>query len=242
MKINEYRHSASRGNDWYGNPSLWAYRNLLGIKTKTTPRMGMGNSAEFGCALGLFLNRSDEDIVKYTTDNMVQQFNGEWFDETEKVSGIALNLHKAIKEHFPDFDKPHLFQRYRRHSLSILDHPITTVTDFEWENMIVDTKATLAVPTKPREDHVRQQSLYSVLIGKPATLVYASHKKSAVFELSEETIMTNYKTMIDSFLSLETFMRNVPDIKTFKQMIPLNTDGFKWSNADRENAKTLWDN
>ena len=48
--------------------------------------------------------------------------------------------------------------------------------------------------------------------------------------------------MIDSFLSLETFMRNVPDIKTFKQMIPLNTDGFKWSNADRENAKTLWDN
>ena len=49
-------------------------------------------------------------------------------------------------------------------------------------------------------------------------------------------------SMIDSFLSLETFMRNVPDIKTFKQMIPLNTDGFKWSNADRENAKTLWDN
>ena len=59
-------------------------------------------------------------------------------------------------------------------------------------NMIVDTKATLAVPTAPRDDHVRQQALYSVLRQKPATLVYASHKKSAVFELDEETIMRNY--------------------------------------------------
>ena len=242
MKIADYRHSASKGNDWYNNPSLWIYRNLLGVKTETNARMGMGNSAEFGCALGLFLKRSDADIVKYSTDHMVKQFDGEWFDETDKVSGIALNLHNAIKEHFPDFGVPHLFQRYRRHNLDILDHPITTVTDFEWENMIVDTKATLAVPSKPREDHVRQQSLYSVLIGKPATLVYASHKKSAVFELDEETIMKNYETMVSSFTSLEVFMRTVPNIKTFKQMIPLNTDGFKWSEVDREYAKANWNN
>ena len=242
MKIADYRHSASRGNDWYNNPSLWVYRNLMGVKTETTPRMGMGNSAEFGCAVGLFFNRSDADIVKYSTDHMVKQFDGEWFDETDKVSGISLNLHNAIKEHFPEFGVPNLFQRYRRHNLDILGHPITTVTDFEWENMIVDTKATLAVPSKPREDHVRQQSLYSVLIGKPATLVYASHKKSAVFELDEETIMKNYKTMINSFTSLEVFMRTVPNTRTFKQMIPLNTDGFKWSEVDREYAKANWNN
>ena len=41
MKINEYRHSASKGNDWYGNPSLWIYRNLLGKRSETTPRMAM---------------------------------------------------------------------------------------------------------------------------------------------------------------------------------------------------------
>ena len=52
MKIADYRHSASRGNDWYNNPSLWVYRNLMGVKTETTPRMGMGHSAEFGCAVG----------------------------------------------------------------------------------------------------------------------------------------------------------------------------------------------
>ena len=48
MKIHDYRHSASRGNDWYNNPSLWVFRNLMGIQTETTPRMGMGNSSEFG--------------------------------------------------------------------------------------------------------------------------------------------------------------------------------------------------
>ena len=72
--------------------------------------------------------------------------------------------------------------------------------------------------------------------------MYASHKKSAVFELDEETIMKNYETMINSFTSLEVFMRTVPNTKTFKQMIPLNTDGFKWSEVDREYAKANWNN
>jgi len=214
----------------------------MGVKTETTARMGMGNSAEFGCALGLFLNRSDKDIVEYTTKHMVDQFDGEWFDETDKVSGIALNLRNAIKEHFPDFKVPHLFQRYRRHNLDILEHPITTVTDFEWENLIIDTKATLAVPSQPREDHVRQQSLYSVLLGKPVTLVYASHKKFKVFELTDEMISQNYKTMINSFESLEVFMANVPNTETAMKMVPLNTDGYKWSEEDREYAKENWNN
>ena len=48
MKINDYRHSASKGNDWYENPSLWIFRNLLGKRSEPSPRMAMGNSAEFG--------------------------------------------------------------------------------------------------------------------------------------------------------------------------------------------------
>ncbi len=52
--------------------------------------------------------------------------------------------------------------------------------------------------------------------------------------------MRNYASMINSFESLETFMANVPNTKTFKQMIPLNTDGFKWGQEDRDNAKKIW--
>jgi hypothetical protein len=242
MKINEYRHSASKGNDWYGNPSLWIYRNLLGKRSETTPRMAMGNSAEFGCAINLFYNRSDADVVEHCTKHMVNQFDGEWFDETDKVGGIALNLIKGIKEAYPDIGVPHLFQSYKRHRLDTLDYPITTVTDFEWENLIIDTKATLAVPSQPREDHVRQQSLYSMLLGKPVTLVYASHKKFKVFELTDEMISQNYETMINSFESLEVFMANVPNTKTAMKMVPLNTDGYKWSEEDREYAKENWNN
>jgi hypothetical protein len=114
------------------------------------------------------------------------------------------------------------------------------MTDFEWEDLIIDTKATLAVPSQPREGHVRQQALYSVLIGKPAVLVYASHKKYKVFELTDEIIRSNYETMINSFESLEVFMANAANTKTAMQMIPLNTDGYKWSEEDREYAKTNW--
>ena len=112
MKINDYRHSASKGNDWYENPSLWIFRNLLGKRSETSPRMAMGNSAEFGCALDLFFDRSDADVVEHCTNHMVNQFDGEWFDETDKVGGIALNLAKAIKEEFPDVAKLLLEKRY----------------------------------------------------------------------------------------------------------------------------------
>jgi hypothetical protein len=71
MKINEYRHSASKGNDWYNNPSQWIYRHLLNNRSNTTPRMGMGNSAEFGCAISLFFDRSDAEVVEHSTGHMV---------------------------------------------------------------------------------------------------------------------------------------------------------------------------
>ena len=158
MKINDYRHSASKGNDWYNNPSQWIYRHLLNNRSDTTPRMAMGNSAEFGCAISLFFGRTDAEVIEHSTQHMVKQFDGEWFDETDKVGAISLNLAQGIKEQFPDAGKPHLFQRKRRHWLPQLEFPITTMTDFEYENMIVDTKATLAVPPAPRDDHVRQQS------------------------------------------------------------------------------------
>tara|TARA_R110001583_G_scaffold102118_2_gene248708 strand:+ start:488 stop:721 length:234 start_codon:yes stop_codon:yes gene_type:complete len=77
MKINDYRHSASKGNDWYNNPSQWIYRHLLGNRSETTARMGMGNSAEFGCAISLFFDRSDADVVEHSTNHMVRQFDGE---------------------------------------------------------------------------------------------------------------------------------------------------------------------
>jgi len=54
--------------------------------------------------------------------------------------------------------------------------------------------------------------------------------------------MTNYENMIQSFQSLELFMNTVPNIQTFKRMIPLNTDGYKWSKEDREQAKENWNN
>ena len=48
--------------------------------------------------------------------------------------------------------------------------------------------------------------------------------------------------MINSFESLEVFMANVPNTETAMKMVPLNTDGYKWSEEDREYAKENWNN
>ena len=73
-------------------------------------------------------------------------------------------------------------------------------------------------------------------------MVYASQKKYKVVELADEIIRSNYETMINSFESLEVFMANAANTKTAMQMIPLNTDGYKWSEEDREYAKENWNN
>ena len=82
--------------------------------------------------------------------------------------------------------------------------------------------------------------LTTVFVKEP--LAFPVSSKKHFIANTQVCISITFETMIKSFESLETFMANVPNTETAMKMIPLNTDGFKWNEEDRYNAKTLWNN
>ena len=74
------------------------------------------------------------------------------------------------------------------------------------DDIIVDTKSTLRLPTAPKVDHIRQQALYSTLHKKKIALLYATPKKSLWYELSDDDVKDGYAETINDFKSLENYI------------------------------------
>jgi len=116
-------------------------------------------------------------------------------------------------------------------------------TDFEYDNLIVDLKSTLRLPTKPKIDHLRQQALYSVLHDKPIALLYASPKKTFWYDLTKEDVKEGYTELLRDFKSLENYIdmcnNNIEDAI---KITPLNTDPspFYWDNNIKKAAIKVW--
>ena len=96
------------------------------------------------------------------------------------------------------------YQKEKVENIVGLKYPVRLFTDFEYDNLIVDLKSTLRLPSSPKVDHIRQQALYSVVHRKPIALLYATPKKSLWYELSEQDIMDGYQELINDFKSLES--------------------------------------
>lgn len=258
MKLNkpilsdDYRHSASRGVDYIENPSLWLMRNYFGVESKQNYSMAMGTVAEFAAYNGLdFIKANLEDSDK--RNKYVQELANTQFEvmcedllkadqgvipkQMDKVGPIANNfvdiLHNLDKELLSYNEKK--IVEYPN-----LKHKITYVPDFEYNDLIVDTKATQAFPTDPfktKMAHVRQVSLYGLLSGKNVALLYATDKKCAIFGIPDDIVKREGEFMIEVFSTIEKNNKLFKDARTFMKHNILNTEGFKWD----ENTKTIAD-
>ena len=259
MKLNkpilsdDYRHSASRGVDYIENPSLWLMRNYFGVESKQNYSMAMGTVAEFAAYNGLGFIKRNNYSDSNTRNEYVQDIANTQFEvmcedllkadqgvipkQMDKVGPIANNfvdiLHNLDKELISYNEKK--IVEYPN-----LKHKITYVPDFEYDDLIVDTKATQAFPTDPfktKMAHVRQVSLYGLLSGKNVALLYATDKKCAIFGIPDDIVKREGEFMIEVFSTIEKNNKLFKDARTFMKHNILNTEGFKWD----ENTKTIAD-
>ena len=259
MKLNkpilsdDYRHSASRGVDYIENPSLWLIRNYFGVESTQNYSMAMGTVAEFAAYNGLGYikrnNYSDNDLrneyvqdiadtqFKVMCEDLLKADQGVIPKQMDKVGPIANNfvdiLHNLDKELISYNEKK--IVEYPN-----LKHKITYVPDFEYDDLIVDTKATQAFPTDPfktKMAHVRQVSLYGLLSGKNVALLYATDKKCAIFGIPDDIVKREGEFMIEVFNTIEKNNELFKDARTFMKHHILNTEGYKWD----ENTKTIAD-
>ena len=169
-----------------------------------------------------------------------------FFDADNEISN-AIEIAKKFEEKLYERQLRNIvsYQKEKVETIDGLKYPIRLFTDFEYDNLIVDLKSTLRMPTKPKIDHIRQQALYSVLHDKPIALLYATPKKTMWYDLTKEDIKEGYAELISDFKSLENYIDMCNNsLEDAIKITPLNTDPspFYWDSNIKQAAIKIWRN
>tara|TARA_R100000742_G_C4261832_1_gene79631 strand:+ start:10 stop:789 length:780 start_codon:yes stop_codon:yes gene_type:complete len=246
----DYRHSASRGNDYINNPSLWLMRNYFRQESEINYSMAMGTASEIAAHAGLtikdcnykqvaeeqFKTIAEQALLKdkdYTEHGVIPKQMSKVVDIAENFVDILSNLQKDLLH----YNKKYIVSESR------LMHQISFVPDFEYEDLIIDTKATQAFPTDPfktKMNHIRQVSLYGVLTGKDVALLYATDKKCSLFGIPDKVVKREGEFMLECFRKIEKNNQLFKNAKEFMKFNILNTEGYQWDEETKNRANRYW--
>jgi hypothetical protein len=179
------------------------------------------------------------------------ELKGDESDDECLWSGIIAN--QFVKE-LPQFGK---IISYQKEVVSPgekygLKFDVKGVTDFEFNDVIIDTKATAyikrlksgAIDSRwyPKDADLRQQALYKDLFNKPTALLYCSYKD--VYSVDMEGREGHLETIIQAMKHIEHIIEIAKDKEDIVKMFPLTMDNFRWGKSDnepsRKYAKMIW--
>jgi len=240
----DFKHSFSSVNKFKHNPSEWLVHYGLGLKVSSSPAMVRGNLAEFGAYYKIKRGMQQKDD-KYFTKLLSHKFSKYKFFNAESKLYNSIDIAKKFEEKLYERQLRNIvsYQKEKVEKVKGLEHPVRLFTDFEYDNLIVDLKSTLRLPTKPKIDHVRQQALYSKLHDKPIALLYATPKKTLWYDLTKQDVKNGYDELLRDFKSLENFIDMCDnDIEKAIKITPLNTDPspFYWDSNIKQAATKVW--
>jgi len=250
MKI-EYRHSASKTNTFIDSPPFWIINELFGFESEPNARMVMGLAAEDAAHHALSNQITDQDSI---TDYSVRKYiehKGITGDENEcDWSGIIAN---KFVENLREFGDVVSFQNEKQISGKKygLQYDVVGKTDFEFKDVIVDTKATAYIRRLkaghvdpkwyPKAADVRQQCLYRDLFGKETMLLYCSPKDNYAVDMTERDEL---KTIITAMKHIENILDLCNSKDDVVRIFPLICDNFRWKGTPTAEgfAKEIWTN
>ena len=240
MLSNEYRHSPSGGNLFLDSSSRWVLKHCYNIRDEANARMAMGSAAEFGTHAGLMQNLTNEQITDIAIEEFDKLRDGEVSDERSYVGPIACNFVKALKE----FGEPLTYQNKLLKQVDGLNREIIGYTDFGYEDLYIDTKATLRCPSNIfgnyQAGHVRQQAVYAKLSGKKVALLYATPTKFALYHVPQHLIDRAWSTIFGAFQAIERLDNIFTTPEQLTKIIPLNPDSFYFNDETYAIAQEKW--
>ena len=256
MKI-EYRHSASKTNTFLDSPAFWIINELFDFESEPNARMVMGLAAEDAADHALSKQIKDQDtITNYAKSQYIRHSKDEMDDllPTEhtyaEYEWSAIIANKFV-ENLREFGDVVSFQN----ELQIpgdkygLKYDVIGKTDFEFKDVIVDTKATAYIRRLkaghvdpkwyPKPADVRQQCLYRDLFGKETMLLYCSPKDQYVVDMVERDEL---QVLINAMKHIEYVLDICKTKEDVVRIFPLVCENFRWkgSPGSEEFAKDLW--
>ena len=256
MKI-KYRHSASKTNTFIDSPPFWIINELFDFESKPNARMVMGLAAENAAHQALSNQINDQDTItnfakkKYieeSKDEVTDLLPTEHSDSEYEWSGIIAN---KFVENLKEFGEVKSFQNEKQISGEKygLKYDVIAKTDFEFDECIVDTKATAYIRRLkaghvdpkwyPKPADVRQQCLYRDIFGKPTMLLYCSPKDVYVADMVDRTDLGD---IINAMKHIEHILEICKTKDDVVRIFPLICDNFRWkgSPGSEEFAKEIW--
>ena len=258
MKI-EYRHSASKTNTFIDSPAFWIINELFDFESEPNARMIMGLAAEDAAHHALSNQITDQDTItnyakskyiEHSRDEMDDLLPTDHADDEYEWSAIIAN---KFVENLPEFGEIVSFQNEmqipgKKYGLK---YDVVGKTDFEFKDVIVDTKATAYIrrlKTKnnmvdpkwyPKAADVRQQCLYRDLFGKETMLLYCSPKDQYVVDMVERDEL---QILINAMKHIEHILDICKTKDDIVRIFPLVCDNFRWkgSPGSEEFAKEIW--
>jgi len=256
MKI-KYRHSASKTNTFIDSPPFWIINELFDFESEPNARMVMGLAAEDAAHQALSNQISDQDSItnfakkKYieeSKDEVTDLLPTEHTDPEYEWSGIIAN---KFVENLGEFGDVVSFQNEMQISGEKygLKYDVIGKTDFEFKDVIVDTKATAYIRRLkaghvdpkwyPKAADVRQQCLYRDLFGKETMLLYCSPKDVYCVDMVDRD---HLQDLINAMKHIEHILEICKTKDDVVRIFPLICDNFRWkgSPGSEEFAKEIW--
>ena len=256
MKI-KYRHSASKTNTFIDSPPFWIINELFDFESEPNARMVMGLAAEDAAHQALSNQINDQDTItnfakkKYieeSKDEVTDLLPTEHSDSEYEWSGIIAN---KFVENLKEFGEVKTFQNEKQISGEKygLKYDVIAKTDFEFDECIVDTKATAYIRRLkaghvdpkwyPKPADIRQQCLYRDIFGKPTMLLYCSPKDVYVADMVDRTDLGD---IINAMKHIEHILERCRTKNDVVRIFPLICDNFRWkgSPGSEEFAKEIW--
>jgi uncharacterized protein YlbG (UPF0298 family) len=256
MKI-KYRHSASKTNTFIDSPPFWIINELFDFESEPNARMVMGLAAEDAAHHALSNQINDEDTItnyaktkylEHSKDEVTDLLPTEHSDSEYEWSAIISN--KFVKN-LKEFGEVKSFQNEKQISGEKygLKYDVIAKTDFEFDECIIDTKATAYIRRLkaghvdpkwyPKPADVRQQCLYRDIFGKPTMLLYCSPKDEYCVDMVDRTDLDD---IINAMKHIEHILEICKTKDDVVRIFPLICDNFRWkgSPGSEEFAKEIW--
>ena len=248
MKV-EYRHSASKTNTFIDSPPFWIINELFDFESEPNARMKMGLTAEDAAHYAISNQINDENnIAKDARIQYVNKHQGVQTDDECEWSGII--AYKFV-ENLAEFGEVVSFQNEKQISGEKygLKYDVIGKTDFEFKDVIVDTKATAYIRRLkaghvdpkwyPKAADVRQQCLYRDLFGKETMLLYCSPKDVYCVDMVERDELG---VLINAMKHIEHILEICKTKDDVVRIFPLICDNFRWKGTPTAKvfAKEIW--
>ncbi|MFG1302131.1 PD-(D/E)XK nuclease family protein [Xanthobacter sp. V3C-3] len=227
--------SASSLGLWRENPGLWSLKYLGGMKDDAGPAAWRGSAVEGGM-LALLHGRELAEAKEKALSAFDATCQGELSDEIAAERALISPMLDVIAT-MPKQPSPLVASQIKVECwLDEVDAPLIGYIDFVFEDgTVLDLKTTKACPSSAKAPHVRQVSAYMLARRTDlGGLVYVTGKKFANYGITPEERDFAIKDLTRDALSLQRFLERFDTPMQAMDVLPMNTDDFRWSDAATE--------